>query len=72
MNGMIVVECATCGAQIEGKVIAIQGSLFGGQGTVVGGLLDDNGAQRTCPRCKAKLSAPRAQFAPTCNVAKVA
>lgn len=62
MNGnLVVVECNACTHLTAGRALAIQGNLFGGSGDVVGGLRDEAGKVRMCPKCHAKLSAPLAR-----------
>jgi hypothetical protein len=73
MKGMqVVVECTTCGNLIEGKVIAIQGTLFDDHDDIVGGLLDDDGKDLTCPHCEARLGAQKTRVLMVAPLAQVA
>ncbi|MCL5884477.1 MAG: hypothetical protein M1377_03900 [Deltaproteobacteria bacterium] len=73
MKGVqVVVECTTCGNAIEGKVIAIQGTLFDDHDDIVGGLLNDAGNDLICPHCKARLAGKKTRVLMVTPLAQVA
>lgn len=75
MNAMqAVVECATCGHLTKGRVLPreTQGELFEDLSVVVSGLLDEDGTERTCPKCETSLFASEAKIYVVYRVGRVA